>query len=146
MTSAAIDAAPAITFLWRYTFPLKIYGPLVLPLLIVFIITSIETVGDVTATEEASFVSTTGPSHEKRVRGALLNDGLGGIFSALVRAGMCCDASMRALAILGQACILSSLHRDEQIPNTDSPPPPHPARRPPACRSPPLPRTTASSP
>ncbi|PSC73164.1 Uric acid-xanthine permease [Micractinium conductrix] len=83
VTSAEIDNAPAITFLWVHTFPLKIYGPLVLPLLIIFCITSIETVGDVTATEEASFLSTTGPGHEKRIRGALLNDGISSIFSAL---------------------------------------------------------------
>ena len=50
----------------------------------VFVITSLETVGDVTATEEASFLSTTGPSHERRVRGALLNDGINSIFSSLV--------------------------------------------------------------
>lgn len=83
VTSAKINAAPAITFLWVNTFPLKIYGPLVLPFLIVFIITSIETVGDVAATEEASFMNTSGPAHEKRIRGALLNDGLGSIFSSL---------------------------------------------------------------
>lgn len=83
VTGSKISAAPAITFLWVKTFPLAIYGPLVLPLLIVFIITSIETVGDVSATEEASFLSTSGPSHDKRVRGSLLNDGLSGIFSAL---------------------------------------------------------------
>ena len=50
----------------------------------VFVITSLETVGDVTATEEASFLSTSGASHERRVRGALLNDGINSIFSALV--------------------------------------------------------------
>ena len=83
VTGTKIDAAPAITFLWVKTFPLKVYGPLVLPFLIVFIITSIETVGDVSATEEASFLATSGPTHEKRVRGALLNDGIGGIFSSL---------------------------------------------------------------
>ncbi|EFN55989.1 hypothetical protein CHLNCDRAFT_145360 [Chlorella variabilis] len=83
VTGAKISAAPAITFLWVHTFPLKIYAPLILPMLIVFTITSIETVGDVAATEEASFISTEGPSHDKRIRGALLNDGIGGIFSAL---------------------------------------------------------------
>jgi hypothetical protein len=39
VTGSKISAAPAITFLWVKTFPLAIYGPLVLPLLIVFIIT-----------------------------------------------------------------------------------------------------------
>ncbi len=56
---------------------------MVLPLIIIYCITSIETVGDVCATEEASFISTTGPKHEKRIRGALLNDGLSSIFSGL---------------------------------------------------------------
>ena len=62
--------------------------PAALPLpAAVFIITSLETVGDVTATEEASFLSTSGPSHERRVRGALLNDGINSIFSSLVGCG-----------------------------------------------------------
>ncbi len=49
--------------------------PAILPLCIIYCITSIETVGDVSATEEASYLSTSGPKHDKRVRGALLNDG-----------------------------------------------------------------------
>ncbi len=77
---------------------MQIYGPLVLPMLIVFVITSIETVGDVSATEEASFLSTSGPSHDRRIRGALLNDGVGSIFSALVSGG--CSSS----SISWEAC------------------------------------------
>ena len=42
---------------------------------IIFCITSIETVGDVAATEEASYINTSGPTHDRRIRGALLNDG-----------------------------------------------------------------------
>ncbi|KAL6771374.1 XUV1 [Auxenochlorella protothecoides x Auxenochlorella symbiontica] len=83
VTGTKIANAPAITFLWVHTFPLNVYGPAVLPLIIVFTITSIETVGDVAATEEASFLQTSGPAHNKRTRGALLNDGISGIFSAL---------------------------------------------------------------
>lgn len=83
VTGNKISAAPAITFLWGHTFPLRIYSPIVLPMIIVFCITSIETVGDVSATEEASFLSTAGPSHDRRIRGSLLNDGVSGIFGAL---------------------------------------------------------------
>lgn len=83
VTGEKIQEAPAITFLWVHTFPLNVYGPAILPLIIVFCITSIETVGDVSATEEASFLQTSGPVHNKRTRGALLNDGISGIFSAL---------------------------------------------------------------
>lgn len=32
---------------------------------------------------QASFLSTSGPSHDRRIRGALFNDGLSGIFSGL---------------------------------------------------------------
>ena len=56
-------------------YPSGIYVPAILPLIIVFCITSIETVGDVAATEEASFLPTTGEKHDRRIRGALLNDG-----------------------------------------------------------------------
>lgn len=83
VTGTKIKAAPAITFLWVHTFPLGVHGPAILPFIIVFTITSIETVGDVSATEEASFLQTSGPEHNRRTRGALLNDGISGIFSAL---------------------------------------------------------------
>lgn len=78
----------------------QIYGPLVLPLIIVFIITSIETVGDVTATEEASFISTTGPGHERRIRGALTNDSMSSIFSSLVS-----DRAGKAPTSVGRTCL-----------------------------------------
>lgn len=51
------------------------HAPALIPLLVVFCITSIETVGDVTATEEASRLAVVGEAHTVRVRGALLNDG-----------------------------------------------------------------------
>jgi uracil-xanthine permease len=35
---SGIDAAPAASFIWVHTFPLSLYGPLVLPLLAVFIV------------------------------------------------------------------------------------------------------------
>jgi len=77
VTSSQINAAPGITFLWVKGIPLGLYAPAILPLCIIFCITSIETVGDVSATEEASFINTEGPKHDKRIRGALLNDGEG---------------------------------------------------------------------
>lgn len=54
-----------------------------LPLLIVFTITSVETVGDVTATEEISQLEVDGERHVRRIRGGMLNDGISGAFSAL---------------------------------------------------------------
>lgn len=39
------------------------------------IVTSVECVGDITATEEASELSTTGHMHRMRIAGGLLGDG-----------------------------------------------------------------------
>ena len=44
---SGIDSAPAVSFIWVKTFKLQIYGPLVLPMLAVFIICAIEAIGDV---------------------------------------------------------------------------------------------------
>ena len=49
-----ISAAPGITFLWVHTFPIGFYSAAVLPLMIGFIVTTVEAIGDVTATAEAS--------------------------------------------------------------------------------------------
>lgn len=43
VTSEKLDAAPGITFLFVETFPLGVYGPGVLPLLIAFIVTTVRT-------------------------------------------------------------------------------------------------------
>ncbi|GLI64085.1 hypothetical protein VaNZ11_007254 [Volvox africanus] len=78
-----IDQAPGITFLWTKTFPIGFYAPAIVPLCIVFIITSIETVGDTSATMEASRMEVDGQDATRRIKGALLNDGVSGLFSAL---------------------------------------------------------------
>ena len=64
-----IEQAPGITFLWTKTFPLGFYPPALIPLAIVFCITSIETVGDTTATLEASHMDTVGDEFTRRVKG-----------------------------------------------------------------------------
>eukprot|EP00878_Enallax_costatus_P046839 GHUV01057139.1.p1 GENE.GHUV01057139.1~~GHUV01057139.1.p1 ORF type:complete len:408 (+),score=89.00 GHUV01057139.1:139-1224(+) len=83
LTGEKIAAAPAFTFLWVKRFPLGFYPPAILPLLIVFTITSVETVGDVTATAETSRLTVDGQDHVKRIKGGMLNDGISGVFSAL---------------------------------------------------------------
>ncbi|EFJ52311.1 hypothetical protein VOLCADRAFT_115955 [Volvox carteri f. nagariensis] len=83
VVTTKIDQAPGITFLWTRTFPIGFYAPAIVPLCIVFIITSIETVGDTAATLEASRMAVDGPDATRRIKGALLNDGVSGLFSAL---------------------------------------------------------------
>ena len=59
MNGDNIKAAPAATFLWVHTFPLGFYVPALLPFLLGFIVTSVEAIGDVTATAEASRLDVT---------------------------------------------------------------------------------------
>ena len=59
------------------------YAPAIIPLIVVFVITSIECIGDVTATSEASRLTTDGEKLMARIRGSLMNDGATSIFSSL---------------------------------------------------------------
>lgn len=83
MSSAPIDSARPITFLWVETFKLRVYGPAVLPLLAVYISLMMECIGDVTATSEVSKVQVDGLAYDRRISGGVLVDGLAGVFSAL---------------------------------------------------------------
>jgi uric acid-xanthine permease len=83
MSRSTIDAAPAITFLWTHTFKLRVYGPAVLPMLAVYCALMAEAIGDCTATCEVSRQKVEGEEFDRRIAGAVLSDGLGGILSAL---------------------------------------------------------------
>ncbi|RUS15460.1 NCS2 family nucleobase:cation symporter-2 [Endogone sp. FLAS-F59071] len=80
---ASINAAPSATFLWVKTFPLSVYGPAVIPLLIVYLVSMIEAVGDVTASCDVSRVEVDGPEFESRIQGGVLADGINSFISAL---------------------------------------------------------------
>ena len=56
---------------------------MVLPYLVGFIVLGVEVIGDVTATAEVSGIQTAGPTHRRRIQGALLADGVNCFFSAL---------------------------------------------------------------
>ena len=75
VSTASITAAPGITFLWTRTFPIGFYAPAVLPCLCAFLVTAVEAIGDITATEEASRIKTQGKRHQARIQGGLLGDG-----------------------------------------------------------------------
>ncbi|KAL4954397.1 permease family-domain-containing protein [Aspergillus filifer] len=78
-----IDAAPVASFIWVKTFPLSVYGPMVLPIIAVFIICACECIGDVTATCDVSRLEVRGGTFESRIQGAVLADGLNSIIAAL---------------------------------------------------------------
>ena len=56
---SGIDAAPAASFIWVHTFPLSLYGPIVLPIMILYVICACEAIGDITATCDGKFCSWT---------------------------------------------------------------------------------------
>ena len=71
-----IRSAPDGIIFWLHTFKLGVYPGAILPFLIGFLADAAAAVGDLTATEEASFLETHGRSHDERVQGCLLADGV----------------------------------------------------------------------
>jgi len=72
-----------LTFLWAHTFPISFYAPAFLPVLICYLITTVESVGDVTASCEASRLPTEGADFDARLQGCLLADGFNSFLSCL---------------------------------------------------------------
>ena len=128
-----IENAEPITFAWVENFPIGFYGPAVLPLLIAFLVTTVETIGDLTATYEASEEDTESEEFDKSVQGGLLSDGICSFGAALAtgmpnttfsqnngvialtkcasrRAGVCCGLWLIALGVLSKVSgIISSM-------------------------------------
>ncbi|KAF1813170.1 Xanthine/uracil permease [Eremomyces bilateralis CBS 781.70] len=90
---SGIDRAPAVSFIWVHTFKLSFYGPIVLPLLAVYIVLAMEVIGDVTATCDVSRLEVAGPLFDSRIQGGVLADGLNGIL-----AGLCTITPMSTFA------------------------------------------------
>ena len=128
-----IENAEPITFAWVENFPIGFYGPAVLPLLIAFLVTTVETIGDLSATYEASEEDTESEEFDKSVQGGLLSDGICSFGAALAtgmpnttfsqnngvialtkcasrRAGVCCGLWLIALGVLSKVSgIISSM-------------------------------------
>ncbi|EGX91884.1 purine permease [Cordyceps militaris CM01] len=81
---SGIDAAPVASFIWVHTFPLSLYGPLVLPILAVYVICACEAIGDITATCDVSKLEVDGPVYESRIQGGVLADGFNGLLACLM--------------------------------------------------------------
>jgi uracil-xanthine permease len=80
---STIDAAPAVSFLWVHTFKLSVYGPIVLPLLAVYMVLAMEAIGDITATCDVSRLDVDGELFDSRIQGGVLADGLNGVIASL---------------------------------------------------------------
>jgi uracil-xanthine permease len=83
VTNDKIDSAKSITFWWVKWFGIGFYAPALLPFIVSFIVVAVEGIGDITATEEASMLATTGTMHARRIQGGILADGCNSFFGAI---------------------------------------------------------------
>ncbi|KAI9313156.1 permease family-domain-containing protein [Dichotomocladium elegans] len=79
---STITSAPVATFTWVKTFPITVYGPAVIPFLIVYLDNILESLGDITASCDVSGVEVDGPIFSSRVQGGLLADGINSLIAA----------------------------------------------------------------
>lgn len=80
-----LSSAPNITFLWTKWFGIGWYTPALLPFIVSFIVVAVEGIGDITATEEASMLATTGTLHAQRIQGGILGDGMNSFWGAIAQ-------------------------------------------------------------
>ncbi|KAL7552193.1 hypothetical protein ACHAWF_016716, partial [Thalassiosira exigua] len=74
--SSKITDAPAVDFLWTEWFGIGFYRPAVIPMLIAYIISTIETIGDITATHEVSAMEIDNVEYQERIQGGLMSDAI----------------------------------------------------------------------
>ena len=72
--SDTINNAPAGNFLWLQTWPLKLRGQLVLPMIAAWAVIVAETIGNVTASSDVSRMEITGETFLTRIQGGVLAD------------------------------------------------------------------------
>ncbi|KAF9977161.1 hypothetical protein BGZ73_006832 [Actinomortierella ambigua] len=100
-TSASLDSAPVITFLWVKTYPLSIYPPAIIPLLITYTLAMVESIGDITASCEVSRQPVEGREFESRLQGGILADGVSGFLaSCFFNSPMSCFAQNNGIIAL----------------------------------------------
>eukprot|EP00536_Pseudo-nitzschia_multiseries_P013586 jgi/Psemu1/320487/estExt_fgenesh1_pm.C_5920001 len=83
VNTANIKDAEPITFLWVEDFPIGFYAPAVLPMLIAYFITTVETVGDINAVFEGSELATGTDEYNESIQGGLLADGVNSFLASL---------------------------------------------------------------
>ncbi|KAJ5414673.1 hypothetical protein N7509_001300 [Penicillium cosmopolitanum] len=81
---SGITAAPIVSFAWVHTFPLTIYPPLILPLLALYIVIMMESIGDITATCDVSRLEVEGATFDSRIQGGVLGNGITCLLAGLM--------------------------------------------------------------
>ncbi|KAJ5214728.1 hypothetical protein N7449_001897 [Penicillium cf. viridicatum] len=82
--SSGIAAAPVASFAWVHTFPLSVYPPLILPLLALYIVIMMESIGDITATCDVSRLQVEGDTFDSRIQGGVLGNGITCLLAGLM--------------------------------------------------------------
>jgi len=78
-----VREAPTILFLWTKTFPIGFYAPAFLPTLVAYLVSTVETYGDTSATAEASGFKPGDKEWDEAIQGGLLGDSVNSFISAL---------------------------------------------------------------
>jgi uracil-xanthine permease len=78
-----VEDADVLTFIWATTFNLGFYPPAFIPLLISFVVTTVETIGDIQASCDVSGLPTEGEDADSRIQGGLLADGVNSVLAVL---------------------------------------------------------------
>ncbi|HFQ4979363.1 TPA: uracil-xanthine permease family protein [Vibrio vulnificus] len=82
-TSQASSSSALIAFPIPMQFGLSFDWSLFIPLVLIFLITALEAIGDITATSEVSGEPVKGPVYMKRIKGGVLADGLNSALAAV---------------------------------------------------------------
>jgi NCS2 family nucleobase:cation symporter-2 len=82
--NSGITAAPVASFAWVHTFPLTIYPPLILPLLALYLVIMMESIGDITATCDVSRLAVEGATFDSRIQGGVLGNGITCLLAGLM--------------------------------------------------------------
>ncbi|KAJ5927904.1 hypothetical protein N7466_006860 [Penicillium verhagenii] len=82
--SSGIAEAPVISFAWVHTFPLSVYPPLILPLLALYVVIMMESIGDITATCDVSRLRVEGAMFDSRIQGGVLGNGITCVLAGLM--------------------------------------------------------------
>ena len=83
-SDADIKTAKDASFIWVKTYPLSVYGPMILPLMAVYIVLMMEAIGDISATCDVSRLEVEGDLFDTRIQGGVLADGFNGMLSCLM--------------------------------------------------------------
>ncbi|AYA41851.1 uracil-xanthine permease [Xenorhabdus nematophila] len=82
-SSTPKEDTPIITVPLPFYYGLSFDWNLLIPLILIFMVTSLETIGDITATSDVSEQPVSGPLYMKRIKGGVLANGLNSMASAV---------------------------------------------------------------